>query len=177
MKVEIRKEESTDHQAVFELIEKAFENELFSDHREQFLVEKLRESPTFIPALSLVAIYNGVLVGYVLLSPIQIINQEQSFQSLALAPVAVLPAYQGKGIGQMLILNAHQSAIAAGFQSVVLLGHAGYYPQFGYRPAHQFGIQLPFEVPPENCMAIALVKDGLKDVNGMVNYPSAFSNY
>lgn len=133
MKVEIRKEETRDHQYVFELIEKAFENELYSDHREQFLVEKLRKASTFIPELSLVALYNGLLAGYILLTPIQIVNQQQSFSSLALAPVAVWPSYQNKGIGQMLILNAHQNAIAAGFQSVVLLGHANYYPKFGYR--------------------------------------------
>lgn len=177
MKVEIRKEEKTDHQGVFELIEKAFENELYSDHREQFLVEKLRKASTFIPELSIVALYNGLLAGYILLTPIQIVNQKKSFSSLALAPVAVWPDYQNKGIGQMLILNAHQTAIETGFQSIVLLGHADYYPKFGYRPAHQFGIHLPFDVPLENCMAIELVKDGLKGVSGMVEYPIAFNNY
>jgi len=50
----IRKEEKSDYEQVFKLIEKAFENEEYSDHREQFLVERLRNSDGFVPDLSLV---------------------------------------------------------------------------------------------------------------------------
>ena len=170
----VRKEEKKDYDQVFKLIEQAFENEEYSDHREQFLVERLRHSENFVPDLSLVFEMNGLIVGYILLTKIKINNSTSSYDSLALAPVAVLPNYQGNGIGGHLIEFAHQKAKELGFESVILLGHPTYYPKFGYRKASEFDIQLPFDVPDENCMAIELVIDALKNVNGMVEYPKEF---
>lgn len=174
MNINIRQEEKRDFKAVFELIKEAFKAEQFSDHKEQFLVERLRVSAAFIPSLSIVAEYENKLVGYILLSKIKIKDKEEVFDSLALAPVAVLPKYQAKGIGAMLIKYAHQQAKVLGHQSVILLGHQAYYPRFGYQEAANFGIQLPFDVPKENCMAIELVENGLENVKGMVVYPQAF---
>ncbi|MET1259587.1 N-acetyltransferase [Flagellimonas sp. DF-77] len=174
MKIIIRQEHQNDHETVFKLIQTAFAEAEFSDHREQFLVERLRNSQAFIPELSLVAEKDDALVGHILLTRIHIEHNHQRFDSLALAPVSVLPRYQGQGIGGCLIMEAHQRAKAMGHRSVVLLGHAAYYPKFGYRPAHEFGIELPFEVPKENCMAIELVDQGLALVQGRVVYPKEF---
>lgn len=143
----IRKEEEKDYNQVFELIEKAFENEEYSDHREQFLVERLRNSDSFVPDLSLVCEMNGLTVGYISLTKIKINHSDFSYDSLALAPVAVLPNYQGNGIGGHLIEFAHKKARELGFESIILLGHPTYYPKFGYRKASDFDIQLPFDVP------------------------------
>lgn len=173
----IRKEEEKDYNQVFELIEKAFENEEYSDHREQFLVERLRNSDGFVPDLSLVCEMNEMIVGYILLTKIKIKHSDFSYDSLALAPVAVLPNYQGNGIGGHLIEFAHKKARELGFESIILLGHPTYYPKFGYRKASDFDIQLPFDVPDENCMAIELVEDALKNINGMVEYPKEFYQY
>lgn len=170
----IRKEEKNDYEQVFELIEKAFENEEYSDHREQFLVERLRSSDSFVPELSLVFEMNELIVGYILLTKIKINHSDFFYNSLALAPVAVLPSYQGNGIGGNLIEFAHKKAKELGFESIVLLGHPTYYPKFGYRKASDFDIQLPFDVSDENCMAIELIEEALKNVNGMVEYPKEF---
>lgn len=170
----IRQETSKDYPAVFELIQQAFESEALSDHKEQFLVERLRQSPAFIPELSIVAAQNDIVVGYILLTRITIQAKEQTWNSLALAPVAVSPNHQGQGIGGALIQYAHRKARALGEKSVILLGHAHYYPRFGYKPTDEYSIQLPFEAPRENCMAIELIEEGLDDVQGMVHYPAAF---
>src|SRR5690606_25984042 len=171
----IRQETTSDHDAVFHVIEKAFENEIYTDHQEHFLVERLRKSAAFVPELALVAELDGKVVGYILLTKIRIVNEHGNITSLALAPVAVLPTYQRKGIGGRLIGAAHEKATELGFGSVVLLGHEKYYPRFGYEPADKFGIKLPFDVPAENCMAIELVEGALSDVNGMVEYPPEFN--
>jgi predicted N-acetyltransferase YhbS len=175
MKVIIRKETVADFVDVFKLIEKAFENEIYSDHSEQFLVERLRKSEAFVPNLSLVAVSDEKIVGHILLTKIQINGSHGSNESLALAPVSVLPSYQKRGIGGQLIIAAHDRARELGFSSIILLGHKDYYPRFGYRQAEQFGITLPFDVPPENCMAIELIPKGLLGVSGMVEYPSEFN--
>jgi predicted N-acetyltransferase YhbS len=174
MKINIRQENKKDHQAVFNLIEKAFKREVYSDHQEQFLVKRLRKSTAFIPELSLVAEIDNQIVGHILLTKIKIKNNQHTFRSLALAPISILPEYQNQGFGGKLIEFAHKKAKSLGYGSVILLGHKGYYPKFGYQQADMFGITLPFDVPKENCMAIELIKNGLKDVYGMVVYPKEF---
>ncbi|WP_313258648.1 N-acetyltransferase [Sphingobacterium sp.] len=175
MDLKIRKEEENDYPFIFDLIEKAFHEEAMSDHQEQYLVDRLRQSDSFREELSIVAEKEGKIVGYVLLSEINIINsQNQSFISLALAPIAVLPAYQGQGIAGALMNAAHEKAKELGYGSIVILGHADYYPRFGYRLAKEFGIRLPFDVPDENCFVIELSEGTLKHINGTVVYPAEF---
>lgn len=170
----IRQETPEDYLDVFKVIEQAFREEELSDSTEHFLVEKLRLSKTFIPELSIIAEYKNEIVGYILLTRIQIKNKNQIFESLALAPVSVKPEFQNKGIGGLLINEAHKKAKELGFETIILLGHENYYPKFGYKLTSKYGIELPFEAPEKNCMIISLTKNGLNDVSGMVEYPKEF---
>ncbi|GAA5221641.1 GNAT family N-acetyltransferase [Membranihabitans marinus] len=171
----IRQETEKDHSEVFNVIESAFKEAEFADNTEQFLVERLRKSDTFIPELSMIAEIDGKIVGHILLTKLKIKNKSTEFDSLALAPVSVLPEFQGKGIGGKLIVEAHKKAKELGHKSIVLLGHENYYPRFGYKQADKYGIELPFDVPIENCMVIELIENGLKGVKGMVEYPKEFN--
>ena len=173
--ITIRQETPYDHATVYELIREAFATVEESDHSEQDLVERLRNSSSFIPELSLVAeTEQGELVGHILLTRLRIINGAQVFPSLAVAPLSVLPSWQRQGIGSALIREAHRRAAALDYGSAVLLGHPQYYPRFGYLPAHRFGIRFPFEAPADCCMAVELLPDGLKGVQGRVEYDPAF---
>lgn len=174
MEINIRQEALVDYPIVFDLIEQAFRDEIISDKKEQFLVERLRKSDGFIPKLSLVAEANQKIVGYILLTKIIIETNTESVTSLALAPVAVLPTFQMKGIGGRLIEEAHHIAKGLGYTSVILLGHETYYPKFGYKLLKEFNITLPFVAPKENCMAIELIPDALKNKEGKVIYPKEF---
>ncbi len=97
--ITIRQETGKDFPQVFALIEQAFRNEVHSDHREQFLVERLRRSEAFVPELSIVAESGKGIAGYCLLTRIGIKNEAGASGSLALAPVAVKPEFQKQGIG------------------------------------------------------------------------------
>ncbi|WP_010227285.1 GNAT family N-acetyltransferase [Gillisia marina] len=174
MKIKIRQEVKKDRSAVFDLIEKAFRNEKYSDHKEQYLVTRLRDSSAFTPELSLVAEAEKEILGHILLTKIKIINKDKAFDSLALAPVSVLPDFQDKGIGSKLITEAHAIARQLGYNSIIVVGHKNYYPKFGYKMLKLFGISVPFEVHEENAMGIELVKKGLYGVDGIVRYPSEF---
>ena len=174
MRVVIRQEKPEDYNTVAMLIEDAFRTERFSDHQEQFLVDRLRKSPTFIPELSMVAELDGDVIGHILLTRININNDENSFKSLALAPVSVTPVHQKKGIGATLINAAHLKAKELGFTSIVLLGHETYYPRFGYELTSKYGIKFPFDIPEKYCMVKSLTEDGLNSVFGLVEYPEAF---
>ncbi len=174
MELTLRQETAADHKAVHQLIEAAFRDEAYSDQQEHFLVARLRKSAAFVPELSIVAESNGKIVGHILLTKIKIKNETASFDSLALAPVSVHPNYQHQSIGGQLIREAHQRAKELGFKSIVLLGHAQYYPRFGYQQASQYGISLPFPAPDENVMVIELVEGALQGVSGEVVYDGAF---
>lgn len=173
--ITIRQEEEKDHLKVFQLTEEAFRNMEHSDHQEHFLVEQLRNSEAFIPELSLVAeTENGEIAGHILFTKLKIQNGDETFESLALAPVSVHPDFQNRGIGGQLILRGHSIAKESGYTSVILIGHESYYPKFGYEKTTNFGISFPFEIPEINGMAVELVKDGLKNVKGIVKYPKEF---
>ncbi|WP_185095000.1 GNAT family N-acetyltransferase [Chryseobacterium taiwanense] len=173
--ITIRQEEEKDYPQVFQLIEEAFKNIEYSDHQEQFLVEKLRKSDAFIPELSLVAENeNGEIVGHILFTKLKIINDSEVFESLALAPVSVKPEFQHQGIGGKLIDFGHHKAKELGFESVILIGHETYYPKFGYKKTSNFGISFPFDIPEENGMALELTENSLKNIKGIVKYPREF---
>ncbi len=174
MQLVIRKETPEDFKEVHEVVKKAFKDQQYSDQKEHFLVDKLRKSASFIPELSLVAEYEHLIVGYILLTEIKIVTAKNEIVSLTLAPVAVLPDYQNKGIGGTLIKTAHKAAKALGYGSVVVLGHESYYPKFGYKKALDYSINLPFDVPPENSMVIELIPGSLQDNMGDVVYPNEF---
>ena len=173
MNITIRQELAGVYKITEKVIKSAFANMELSDKKEHELVSRIRKSDAFIPKLSLVAI-NKEIVGHILLSKIKIINDNQFAESLALAPVSVLPAYQNKGIGGLLITEALKEAKELGYKSVVVLGHPEYYPRFGFKKASFWGIKAPFEVPDEAFMAIELSENALNNVSGVVEYPSVF---
>jgi predicted N-acetyltransferase YhbS len=170
----LRQEEEKDYAQVFNLVEQAFKDAEYSDHQEHFLVEKLRKSDAFIPELSIVAEINNEIVGHILFTKLFVRSDSEIFSSLSLAPVSVKPEYQRKGIGSQLINEGHKIAKELGYESVILIGHENYYPKFGYKKTSNFGISFPFDIPEENGMAIELVKDGLKNVKGVVKYRKEF---
>ncbi len=175
MRIVIRTEESKDHDKVREVIEHAFANVKESDQSEGGLVTRLRQSEAYVPELSLVALLDNEIAGHILFTEVKIRSSEQVFnQILALAPVSVHPNHQGKGIGTELIEKGHEIARRLGFKGVVLLGHEGYYPRFGYVPASRFGIKAPWDVPDKNYMALPLVPEGLDSISGTVEYANAF---
>ncbi len=175
MNLNIRQARAEDRPTIFDLVESAFGNVPESDHREQYLVERLHGSAAFVPQLSLVAeTADGRVVGYILLTEVEIVSDCGTAVSLGVAPLAVAPEFQRRGVGGALIEEAHRTAAALGYGSAVLLGHEDYYPRFGYRRAADYGIEFPFDAPSECCMAIELRPDALKGVRGTVRYPEAF---
>lgn len=175
MDIRIKQEEDAELPAICKLIETAFDGMPESDHREHLLVARLHKSDTYIPKLSLVAkTGHEEIVGYILLTRVTIVSESGAQPSLAVAPLAVLPEYQNRGIGGLLLKEAHKRAAALGYGTAVLLGHKDYYPRFGYCKAEDYGIKFPFDAPSECCQVIELIPDTLKNVNGAVHYPALF---
>ncbi len=167
--LEIRKETENDYKEVYNVVKTAFETAEHSDGNEQDLVNELRNSDNFIPELSLVAIENNKIVGYILFTKIELGNNTE----IALAPLAVLPEYQKQGVGSKLIEEGHKIAKKLGYHFSIVLGSEKYYPKFGYVPAIQYGIEAPFDVSSENFMAKKL-NDTNTEIKGVVRYAKEF---
>lgn len=165
----IRQENKNDYEEVYNVIKTAFETAEHSDGNEQDLVVALRKSDNFIPELSLVAVIDNKIVGYILFTKIKIGKQEE----LALAPLGVLPEYQKQGIGRTLIQEGNKKVKELGYHYSVVLGSDKYYPKFGYVSAKEYGIVAPFDVPDENFMAIKL-NDTDIEIKGIVQYAKEF---
>jgi putative acetyltransferase len=151
----------------------------FQGEEEATLIAAIRASAYFIPALSLVAVGDtDQTVGHILFSPVTIESSEESksAEALALAPMAVLPEYQNKGIGTLLVQHGLEACKKLGYSIVIVVGHPEYYPRFGFRPARAYGIEAPFEVPDEAFMVLELVPGALKNVRGVVKYSPAFDS-
>lgn len=167
--LEIRQENKRDYNEVYSLVRSAFESAEQSDGNEHDLVVNLRKSDSFIPELSLVAIIENKIVGYILFTKIKIGN----YTELALAPLAVLPKYQKQGIGKRLIEEGHKIAKKLGYHYSIVLGNEKYYSKFGYIPAKRYSIEAPFEVPNEKFMAIKLNNSDV-EIKGTVKYAEEF---
>ncbi|MCB0586775.1 MAG: N-acetyltransferase [Phaeodactylibacter sp.] len=169
MKINIRAEAPQDYTAIREANDKAFEQQ-----NEGRLIEALRALPEFIPELSLVAEHHGKIIGHILFSPVEIRGKQTVHQALALAPMAVLPEYQGRGIGTQLVEEGLRQARQMGFGAVIVLGHEWFYPRFGFRPASRWNIRSPFPVPDAAFLALELRQGALQGVKGMVKYLRPF---
>lgn len=166
--MKIRTETPKDYKAIYEINHLAFKQE-----NESQLIGKLRASNSFIQELSLVAEEDGKIIGHILFSKIKIIG-DQTYESIALAPMSVHPDLQKKGIGSQLVTTGLQKVKEVGFEHVIVLGHKDYYPKFGFQKASDWNVRCPFEVPDEVWMAIELVAGSLEGKSGVVEYPEEF---
>ena len=168
--VEIRPEGPADLPAIDEVNRVAF-----GRPDEARIVAALREAKGFDPALSLVAGASGRVVGHLLLTAVAVEGEGPARPVLALAPMAVLPGWQKRGIGSGLIRAGLEAARARGHRAVVVLGHPAYYPKFGFVPASAHGIRAPFPVPDEAFLVREVIPGGLAGLAGTVRYPPALS--
>ncbi|MCM2266292.1 MAG: N-acetyltransferase [Elusimicrobiales bacterium] len=167
--VAVRPETPKDFDAIRKLNKKAFKGK-----SESKLVDAIRESDGFIPELSLVAETAGLVVGHILFSPILIKGPQGETPALALAPMAVLPDFQKRGVGSALVRRGLEECRRLGHKIVVVVGHDEYYPRFGFVRASDKGLRLPFEAPDEVFMALELAPGALSGVSGEVVYPREF---
>lgn len=168
--ISIQQATEADYPAIYQVNTAAF-----GQNNEARLIALLRNCPAFIPELSLIALHNNEIVGHILFTKLHIIDESgKQHESLALAPMAVVPELQKQGIGGQLIQAGLAKAKELGYLSVIVLGHEHYYPKFGFTPANEWNIQPPFDVPSNVFMAMELVAGGLTHISGMVHYPKAF---
>jgi putative acetyltransferase len=165
--VTIRSETPRDVEAIRRVNRAAFATRFEAD-----LVDALRAQAH--PLVSLVADEGGEAVGHILFSPVALTNGA-GVNLMGLAPMAVLPALQRRGVGSALVRAGLEACAHLGCAAVVVLGHREFYPRFGFVPASRFGIVSEYDVPDDVFMAIELVPGSLIGRSGTIRYHPAFA--
>jgi len=153
----VKKETAADVEAIRKVTFEAFMASEFGHNGEVELVDSLRESgATF---LSLVACEGRIVLGHILFSRVTLQSDGENVDGMGLAPMSVLPRWQGKGIGTALVNQGLNQVFKSGDPFVVVLGHPEYYPRFGFEPANQFGISHGFEGLPQELFFVKFNPD------------------
>ena len=165
----IRDEQPADVEQIWQLNSAVFETEA-----EASLVNELRKSGCAF--VSFVAEDDGEIVGHILFTPVELAGSDKQLKLMGLAPMAVKSQQQKKGIGSKLVKAGIERCRTIGCDAVVVLGHPGYYPKFGFVPSVNYSIKSEYEVPDDVFMILELVSDSLKGHKGIIKYHQAFNS-
>ncbi len=166
--IEIRQEKPDDSSAINRLNLAAFDN-----GPEAVLVDRLRSACE--EYVSFVAVENGEVVGHILFTPVTI--DSSTAIGMGLAPMAVLPSHQRKGIGSRLVRHGLEFLRNSKCSFVIVLGHAEYYPRFGFEVASKYKLHSQWEgVPEEVFMVIVFNEGALPKQGGVARYRDEFSD-
>jgi putative acetyltransferase len=166
--MQIRLEQPEDIAAVHAINQAAFESSLEGD-----LVDAVRAQAK--PIISVVADDDGSLVGHILFSPVSLTGHDE-LKIMGLAPMAVVPAQQRRGIGSALVREGLERCRRLGYGAVVVLGHPEFYPRFGFVPASRFGVTSEYDVTDDVFMALELTRGVLDGKSGTIRYHAAFAH-
>ena len=146
--IKIREATDSDFNDVF-LVEK----EAFGYDKEANLVKDLLTDPSAKPLYSFLAYNNDRAVGHILFTSARLEGTKSGASISLLAPLAVIPDFQKQGIGGKLIERGLQHLANANVDLVFVLGHPGYYPHYGFKPAGAQGFEAPYPIPEEHANA------------------------
>ncbi len=162
--IEIREEQTGDADAI-----RHVNLEAFGQPQEAQLVDALRND--CLDLLSLVAVDGEDIVGHILFSPALLGDVE----GMGLAPMAVIPERQRDGIGSELVRAGLAKLEGRGCPFVIVLGHADYYPRFGFERASARGVRCEWDVPDDVFMLLVLDKTTMSGVSGLARYRPEFA--
>jgi putative acetyltransferase len=166
----IREEHPEDVEAIRRVNDAAFRQPVEAE-----VVDRLRES--CLDLLSLVAVHRDEVVGHILFSPASIGGggATPAVMGMGLAPMAVLPGWQGQGIGSLLIHNGIKMLRERGCPFIIVLGYPEYYPRFGFERASRYDIHSQWpDVPDEAFMILILNKTAMVGASGIASYRKEF---
>ena len=118
---------------------------------------------------------DDAVVGHILFTPVVVESAGRRVVVMGLAPMAVLPDRQRKGIGSQLVRRGLDILRERGCPFVVVVGHPEYYPRFGFEPASAHSLVSQWGGMPEAAfMALVLDVDAMTGVSGVARFREEF---
>lgn len=140
--IRLRYEQPSDYRTVEELTREAFWNQNAPGCDEHYLLHILRQSVCFVPELDMVAEHRGKIVGNIVYSKAELFcDNGETREVLSFGPLSVLPSYQCRGIGRLLIEHTKVLAGKMGYKAILIYGDPEYYGRFGFLKAERYGIR------------------------------------
>ncbi len=165
--IEIRSERPQDIAAIRHVNDRAF-----GQPQEGRIVDRLRRACDGL--LSLVALADNRVVGHILFTPVTV-EGPMVVHGLGLAPMAVLPEFQHRGIGTKLVTEAFNIITRSSCPFVIVLGYADYYSRFGFQRASERRLECPWEDVPGDAFMVRVLDESLMaGVFGVVRYRDEF---
>lgn len=166
--IQVRTECEDDFKAIDVVNLSAFEGD-----DEAQLIAELRSASTYSADLSLVAEFNGRIVGHLMMTPATLKKDSGELKVLILAPMSVVPSQSHRGIGTELVQEAIKRGQGADFKAIIVAGKPDYYERLGFVSSDKWGISCNLKVPADALLAVELEKDSLS-TGGEVTYPAPF---
>lgn len=166
--IQVRQETTDDISAIDVVHLSAFEGD-----EEVGLIDSLRDSSGFVSDLSLVAEFNGRIVGHILLTKVYLLQGKEKKNILALAPMAVVPSQSHRGIGSDLVEASIDRAKKLNHNAIVVIGHPDFYRRFGFKQANDFDLETNISVS-NDLVTVLELQEGALSGGGTVVYPSLF---
>lgn len=167
MDKELRLEQPSDYAETENLMREAFWNHFVPGCDEHYLTHIMRDDPAFLPELDFVAVHEGRIVGSIMYVRGLIEGDDGSeHEILTLGPVAVLPEFQGKGIGATLIEHTASLARELGYRAIFLCGDPAYYVRQKFVDAESFGIRTADDKYMAALQVYELVEGALASARG-----------
>lgn len=164
----IRKAADQDLNAIIDVNVKAFGE---NDQEIATLIKEAHVDPSARPILSLLAWEKDQAIGHILFTKAKLVESENLVSIYLLAPLAVVPEFQSKGVGQKLIQEGLNLLSKEGVELVFVLGHPGYYPKAGFTPAGVLGFDAPYPIPEKDAgawMVQELRSDAIVEFSGKI---------
>lgn len=178
MDIVIRNEKKEEQFIVEKVIRESFWDVYKPGCDEHLMVNQLHQSKDFIPELDFVAECEGKIVGNIVCSYCRVVNDNDQVENckdvIAIGPLGVLPEYQNKGIGRLLIEEVKRKSAEMGISGIVLYGNPQYYNRFGFIDAKEYIISTPDGENFEFFMALETFPESLSLISGRCFESSAF---
>jgi len=165
--IKLRLEEEKDYKEVENLTREAFWNIHIPGCDEHYIMHIMRDSDAFIKELDIVAEFKGKIVGNIVYSKAKILCDDKTSQEIVcFGPISVLPEFQGKGIGGMLIEYSKDIARKLGYKAILIYGDPDYYSRYGFVPAENYKIGTPDDMYVVPLQAYELYSGALENCQG-----------